>query len=364
CSSDLIVSHDNPYNGFDMGNSWKCSVNKVTCYNNGKYGMDINDGTFDGTGDRCGGHIFEQIKLYGNNTTSSNLPEIVISAENYGTIVKDSEIGNNNQGYAGIQFIAGRCILENTKIYNFSSWGVNFNGSRNEGIVDKCIVSYSHGVIVSRPGVTIKASTIEYNYAGVYSNNANVTSLRISDNDIENSTDVGIYLKLVSNALVIGNTFNDTQGTHTQLGIYAESTTDIQLLRNIFLYGKISCYKSAGVIADYNRMSGDIRMTTINPVTGNTIRFNKFVSGSTDIGASVTVNIMGNYGYLTESSGSNVGTGTEQAIAHGLVQTPNKVNVVPTGQTQFIPNIRADATNIYIIVPTGETYNWSAAVIF
>jgi hypothetical protein len=60
------------------------------------------------------------------------------------------------------------------------------------------------------------------------------------------------------------------------------------------------------------------------------------------------------------TTASSTGTGAEQTIAHLLGAIPKAVNVVATGSNAVIAATRADATNIYVTVPLGETYIWSA----
>lgn len=66
--------------------------------------------------------------------------------------------------------------------------------------------------------------------------------------------------------------------------------------------------------------------------------------------------------YVTESSGSSTGTGTEQTIAHGLATIPTGCKAwirYPISATVYAEKeIRMDATNIYPKVKSGLAYDW------
>lgn len=67
--------------------------------------------------------------------------------------------------------------------------------------------------------------------------------------------------------------------------------------------------------------------------------------------------------YLTENTGSSIGTGAEQMIAHGLGMTPTVVII--SGDSTDVNGYQstvADATNIYITADNGEAYHWEARV--
>ena len=69
-----------------------------------------------------------------------------------------------------------------------------------------------------------------------------------------------------------------------------------------------------------------------------------------------------NCSFKTSNFGSSTGTGSAQTIAHRLVTAPIKVSVTPTVIGATVSSVWADATNIYVTVTNGKTYNWSAEV--
>ena len=66
--------------------------------------------------------------------------------------------------------------------------------------------------------------------------------------------------------------------------------------------------------------------------------------------------------FKTENSGSSTGTGSIQAIAHGLLTTPNSINIVPTVAGATVSGTWADSTNIYANVTNGKSFKWSTAI--
>jgi len=74
-----------------------------------------------------------------------------------------------------------------------------------------------------------------------------------------------------------------------------------------------------------------------------------------------------NLGYLTESSGTSTGTGSEQTIAHGLSAIPTGCKAwikieYPVGSGRYITkDIPFDATNVYPTVDNGVAFEWGIA---
>lgn len=68
--------------------------------------------------------------------------------------------------------------------------------------------------------------------------------------------------------------------------------------------------------------------------------------------------------YADYNKGTSTGTGSAQTIAHGLIATPSKVLIYPTGDPAGTAitwgSPAADATNIYPIVTSGKDYTWEA----
>jgi hypothetical protein len=69
-----------------------------------------------------------------------------------------------------------------------------------------------------------------------------------------------------------------------------------------------------------------------------------------------------NVGYNSEGSGSSVGTGSEQSIAHGLSFAPSPEQIVLTaGSSTAQPFLSAtpDSTYIYVTAGSGQTWYWT-----
>jgi len=66
----------------------------------------------------------------------------------------------------------------------------------------------------------------------------------------------------------------------------------------------------------------------------------------------------------SQNKGTSTGTGGEQTIPHGLIITPNNVNIIPTVTGATVSSVWADATNIYCTVTNAKAYEWSASIIY
>ena len=68
-----------------------------------------------------------------------------------------------------------------------------------------------------------------------------------------------------------------------------------------------------------------------------------------------------NIGFITENSGTAVGTGSQQSIAHGCSFTPTKAQVIVSniddGANPYL-SANPDATNIYVTAANGKTFRW------
>lgn len=97
----------------------------------------------------------------------------------------------------------------------------------------------------------------------------------------------------------------------------------------------------------------------------NTVAFNDFRGNANDKPVTIigsNTKCFRNRGFVTENSGSSTGTGAQQTIPHGLVSTPYDVSITPTASGTTVSGLYTDATNIYVTVTSGKTYNWSAEV--
>jgi hypothetical protein len=77
------------------------------------------------------------------------------------------------------------------------------------------------------------------------------------------------------------------------------------------------------------------------------------------------ITIRNNVGFVTENSGNNTGTGSQQTIAHGCNFTPTLSQVQlserSTGGALAYQSAAPDATNIYVTATNEKDYNWKVS---
>lgn len=207
----------------------------------------------------------------------------------------------------------------------FSPIGIQFNGLSNSTI-EKCLfgssVENARGIVVATSGNGIRTRLMNniFTFTGISNEGIRIagTNWIVKNNYIYlstalNANDRGLYLLNATNTVVENNEFRSCR-----TAIYATSV-----------------------------------------LTGHRIRRNLF-DGCTTI-TNLTSGLKDNVGYLTESSGSSTGTGSEQTIAHSLAAIPVgckawiKYLVGARYITEMIP---FDATNVYPTVDNGVAYEW------
>ena len=101
--------------------------------------------------------------------------------------------------------------------------------------------------------------------------------------------------------------------------------------------------------------------SSTNRIFENT--FSGLSSGGIITGTLTGTKIQFNIGYATDNSGTSTGTGSQQVIAHGLAQIPNRVFLTneDNGANPYQSAV-ADATNIYITAVNGKKYQWEVKV--
>lgn len=80
--------------------------------------------------------------------------------------------------------------------------------------------------------------------------------------------------------------------------------------------------------------------------------------------SSTTTIVTGNKGFVTENSGSSTGTGSEQAIAHGLSYTPSYVwfSDKEDGANAYL-SAASNSTHIHVKAVSGKDYIWKAETV-
>jgi parallel beta-helix repeat protein len=178
------------------------------------------------------------------------------------------------------------------------------------------------------------------NYYGIYVKDASFGSIK--DNTISNSWRCGISLISCSGLEVIGNKVNNSDrynsdGESYESGIRLTDCSNILMLLNEVcdstpyqLYAIAEYGISNNNIIEHNVLSGWL----VSPI--------KVVGLHTKCKC--------NTGYVTESTGSSIGTGSEQIIAHSLAAEPSGVSVIPYERGAEVGAFWADAKNIYITI--------------
>ena len=244
----------------------------------------------------------------------------------------------------------GNCIELITKYIN----GVDISGSGDNNSIVNCSfyipeTAGGHSIYVDAGANNAISSRISnsYFYGGGSVNrphihNAGVYGMLLKLSDNEFSYTSNCIDGRVSYSTIIGNVFTSylNAGTAIDLGTGSYDIIEGNAITN-FALG----INAAG--AYYPK------------IFGNNIRA---CTTAISVANATGPQVDHNGGIVTEKSGSSTGTGAEQTIAHGLISTPSKVNIVPTQIGTILYGLWADVTNIYPTVTNGKTFIWSAEV--
>lgn len=282
--------------------------------------------------------------------------------------------------------------LENIKSYNAS---VNNIGI---GLIDIAKVGYTKNVWIVNCNLeeaqsdNISVNGVENAY--IISNKVSNSAITVGDSAI--GTDLSKNVQIINNIIdtvknsgiaiaspigninVIGN-IEKNSGAFGILvfreGHAGEPTTlNVTIIGNQFIDNVIS----AGVyLGSAGRAISNIK------VIGNTMRGNKYAiyldtnlsnietSNNDVLGNNYTISGTAptnwlrhqNLGYVTENSGSLSSVTGAQIVAHGLVDIPNDISIVPDVTGITVSNVYADATNIYFTLSAICSPKWSAKVV-
>ena len=218
---------------------------------------------------------------------------------------------------------------------------------------------------------------------------------RVTNNLVAGNYTYGIYNTAAKGCQISGNTISEYIGNHPDLGIWVRSSTNSDGYCNIFgnyvsgattgmlIENLLASNIFSNTISDcrgksirlYNISHGNIYGNNINTISGeygiieenncdyNIIHENQIIGTTTAIRkVGIHTKIWRNAGYMTENSGSSIGTGSDQTIPHGLIATPSKVVITPTSNGTVVNNTWADEMDIHLTVTYGKSYNWTAEV--
>jgi hypothetical protein len=238
----------------------------------------------------------------------------------------------------GIAFLYGTC--ENISIIgnkiNATTYGITASVGNNIAIIGNQITAGAYGVNLYASNILIKGNMFTGGTRGVYTNANNVS---VIGNQVRNVTEYGIVL---------------SGGTSYNYGEVIGNLVDASVSQaSIFLY------------MNYVRVAENIALNaavySINEAGGdnNVIEYNTVDKPISKVGVNTVVR--GNKGFVTENSGTAVGTGSQQTISHGCNFTPSKAQVIlsniDNGANPYL-SANPDATNIYVTAVNGKTYRW------
>jgi len=275
-----------------------------------------------------------------NNSTSASGVKVLHVQQ---STLKDLEIKNQNKS-AGICILLDACHgtkIENCYIHTGHSNGIAIYVKGNANQIRKCwiedigkgimIDGWRDNQIVSNVIQAIDQYAIEligecYNH-------------KISRNWFESVTDTCI-LFYDTNTKTRNIIFQNHFDTNVSKMITLDHCVSTLIKQNY-------CYASSTLTIDANSSKTQLIENDFSNVTIN------------DNGSETKYK--DNIGYVTENSGIETGTGSQQTIAHGCDFTPSKEQVIVSniddGANPYL-SADPDATNIYVTAVNGKQYRW------
>lgn len=305
----------------------------------------------------------------GNLFTTDTYPAIMGTDYNntdiFGGIIKDNIIFNS--AASAIYSWAGDTQIVNNKIYIVKN-------------APAILVHHNQGSTVV--GGLISGNQIRTVNTGSYTHGImlySVTDCVITDNYIYYPANNGIEIGFASGASCDRNIVTNNNVYYGSIDINIAKGSHNVISDNL-------CYRGVDGLrienGEYNKIDGNFFLDNsryainISAVTAlnNRILNNQLKGFTTDsingIGISDTNIIKNNIinddfctnsttPEYSENSGSSVGTGAQQTIAHGLAGIPVVVLLSPPTSNAF-QSAAADVTNIYVTADAGETWYWYA----
>ena len=315
------------------------------------------------------------------------------------TVEDISVIGCNiyvKSGYYGLQSSGRRTIFQDNHVYGQpggSARGVRIVNSltnritviKNNTFENAAICEVTSAIASGHQLLDIQGNSCENALIGITTGSTAgmYARIRIIGNEIYN-TDSSEPGMLVCGANVSCEILNNIIHTVGQYGLYVSNTCVYTTIRgNSIINSNTSAGNNAGIelYGSYNIVEGNLvkglaannQYYAIREVGSdyNIIRRNILEDTWTNsilvTGTHDTIDHNKCYSshgsmYVTESSGSSAGTGSEQTIAHGLVAAPTKLTITPLSTDGLCSKMWADATNIYVTFTPNKNYNWSAEI--
>lgn len=340
------------------------------------------------------------LQILGKLMIDANTNKNIISGDTktdidiIGGILDGNKNNNVGQGDANIQNgvwfkDCQRCTVRNVYSKNNEQSGIRFYGSTDSRIIN----CYTSDNVLN--GIYLGSGASRNQLHSIFSwNNGkygiylwyNCSDNIISQSHIRDQTESGIMIygyasgqtckknKILGNSVYLNgyhgiiiqgapdteigdcHVFNNGIGaTNTYDGIYAGASVYRSDRLNVH-----DCHIFGDQVTPTQRYGVNLYYPEDCKVHDNVFYGN--VSGAYFGTSALRVKIKSNVGYVTENSGNSTGTGAEQTIPHGLVGTPNNVVIIPTASGATVSGLYANATNIYVTVTSGKTYNWYASL--
>ena len=259
-----------------------------------------------------------------------------------------------------------RSVIEGNIIINFSSRGINIDGSYNN--VGRIIIS--DNVLYSEQnatGIYLGNGISQYGYA---------KNILIANNFISTASSEGIHIgDNNENIRIVANIFIGLPNSVNAINISGVSN-NIEVLDNLFTgysYGVTVNSNVSNLIVRNNRIntSNGVFVSAGGVANGLIVEGNKFESQYPYYyyGSVSNAIVKRNIGYLTENSGvATIPAGsTRVTVSHGLTVTPSKILITPLAQPPgklWVENITS--TSFDIVTDTAPASNlnvsWCAEV--
>ncbi len=338
------------------------------------------------------GVSFENLYLYGNRanqSTGSIIHFAGSSALNYANTIKGCSIVSAKE--SGIYVTGGQTfnILDNY-IDLCDQYAINSAAAQSVYLGNQIETGTLAGMYIGGSTNQIIGGHINSTIGMIVNGHRNIIS-GLSFTKLNAAAGVAIQINadklrnIISNCLIYmsgvtsrGIVFNGYYGLITDCVIEGESTnhlgTGISISTGNIVSGGQIFECNVGVVPGISSILENIFFygnTLAIANTRNNVIISKCNIGdsntSTITNSGVGVMISHNMGHLTESSGSSTGTGSEQAIPHGLDAIPVGCKAwikieYPIGSGRYITkDIPFDATNVYPTVDNGVAFEWGIA---
>jgi len=335
---DGLVIHDDKY-----------GILGAVCDNVTIQNCIVHSHTYEGiylkTGEGYAGPCTNCKLLYNNSYSNGRMGISIESSANSlvsGNIIHDNV--SSGLHMEGTDYKPARIL--NNHIYD--------NGAR--GIL---VTTNGYGAIIAHNEITTGADA---NMEAIFAGSSMQYPLTIVGNRIYGATSSpGIYV-VGDNTSIVGN---DIYGCYRGLSLVSDYT---RVVGNTITNNSTGAIYTGSTGYSYCRIIGNDLSDNTTLFEGNStygsgnniFAFNNLTNTTSIWEKAPTSKYLYNDGYVTYSSGSSTGTGGSQTIAHGLSVTPTEVVFTPTASGAAVSAWYADATNIYVTVTNGKTYNWVA----